>query len=205
MSDGKSQLLEYVAPIHDDQEFLPIDLEPGGVYALPSGLTLTANPLGVSTEVDPNQLALVGPFSTVVAVPTYKSGGRIVIRGIDLLKSIGRVLEVGASLGSNRPEESGEWWKVQIASCAPFEAPEPGPKTRTQMERHIEGCATCGPVGMAMARAIDAGSTAYRDTDLASMIEMAHGDQVAAIQFYERRRVGHERAGLVSKAALNSR
>ena len=192
MSDGKSQLLAYVARIHPAQEFSPIDLEPGGAYALPGGLTLTSNPFGVSTEVDPDRLTLVGPFNTAVAVPTLDMfGGRVVIRGIDLLQAIARSVEVGPPVWSKRPDESGEWWKTQIAGCEPFAAPEPAPKTRPEMERHIEGCAACGPVSRAMALAIDAGSSAYRDADLAAMIEMAHGDQLAAIQFYERRQAGH--------------
>lgn len=192
MIDGKSQLLEYIERIHPSQEFSPIDLEPGGSYALPAGFAITSNPFAVSTQVDPNRLTLFGPLDTAVAVPTLDMfGGRVVIRGIALLQAIARLAEVGPPVWSRRPDELSEWWKKQIAGCEPFDAPEPPPKTRTEMEGHIEECATCGPVSVSMAASISAGSTAYRDEDVREMVERAHDDQQAAIEFYERRRAAH--------------
>lgn len=59
------------------------------------------------------------------------------------------------------------------------------------MELHIEACGVCQPVSLAMAAAISAGSSAYRDADVADMIERAHSDQAAAIAHYEQKRAAH--------------
>lgn len=192
LHDGKIDLLKFIESIHPAKEFSPIDLEPGGAYALPSGFTITSNPFSVSTQVDPNRLTLFGPLDTAVAVPTLDMfGGRIVIRGIALLQAIARLVEVGPPVWSRRPSELSDWWKAQIAGCESFAVPELAPKTRPEMERHIEGCATCGPVSQAMAASISAGSSAYQDEDVRSMIERAHNDQAAAIAHYEQKRASH--------------
>mgnify|MGYP001560716599 FL=1 len=192
MHDGKNDLLKFIEIIHPNQEFSPIDLEPGGAHALPAGFTITANPFGVSTQVDPNRLTLFGPLDTAVAIPTMDMfGGRVVIRGIALLQAIARLVEVGPPVWSRRPIELSEWWKTQIAGCEPFTAPELAPKTRKEMESHIDRCELCQPVSQAMADSISAGSTAYRDSDIADMIERSHADQSAAIAHYEQKRGAH--------------
>ena len=82
----------------------------------------------------------------------------------------------------------GDYWKGLIAQCQPFAAPEPAPKTRTEMEAHVDGCEVCQPVSQAMAASISAGSSAYQDSDVREMIERAHDNPASAIQFYEQRR-----------------
>lgn len=85
----------------------------------------------------------------------------------------------------------GDYWKGLIAQCQPFAAPEPAPKTRAEMETHIDGCELCQPVSQAMALAIDAGSSAYKDEDVCEMIERAHHDQAAAIAHYLQKQAAH--------------
>ncbi len=186
--NAKQQLLEYIARIHPAQEFSPLDLEPGGAHALPGGFAITSNPFAVSTQVDPNRLTLFGPLDTAVAVPTLEMfGGRVVIRGIALLQAIARLVETGPPTWSRRAADLSEWWKKEISGCAPFEVPDPAPKNRQEMESHIESCTLCQPVSMAMAASISAGSSAYRDSDIADMVDRAHSDQGSAIQFYEQK------------------
>ena len=190
MTDGKQQLIEFVSRIHPNEEISIDDLAPGRNRALPSGLSLTDNPMSFSiVNPDPTRTTLFGPLSNIgVTVRVKERAGEVLVTGLDLLVAIARVVETGPPTHQKSAQVLANWWRAQIATCAPFDVPEPAPRDRAENEMHIEACTICQPVSMAMAASISAGSSAYKDTDVATMIEMAHADQAGAIRHYDAKR-----------------
>lgn len=193
MHDGKADLLEYLDVIHPNQEILIDDLAPGRANSLPNGFSITDNPQSLSIiSPDPNRTMLFGPVSdSGVTIRVSEKASGAFVKGIDLIVAIARLVEVGPPTYQKSLELLAKWWRAQISECSPFLVAEAPPRTRTEMELHIEACGVCQPISQAMAASISAGSTAYRDEDVRSMIERAHNDPVAAIAHYEQKRAAH--------------
>lgn len=189
MHNGNIDLQKRLELIHPNQEFLLEDLAPGGRHALP-GFVITDNPQSLSIiSPDPNRTMMFGPVSEAgVALRVVERAGGLYVRGIDLIVAIGRLLEVGPPVWQRSLFVLADWWKKEIAGCQPFLVPEAPPQGRAEMEAHVDTCGVCQPVSQAMVASINAGSSAYRDEDVREMIERAHADPAAAVEFYERRR-----------------
>ncbi|MEO7862301.1 MAG: hypothetical protein ABIU05_18090, partial [Nitrospirales bacterium] len=187
--DGKSDLQEYVARLHPYAEILIDELGPGRTYSLPQGFEVNDNSQGFSMTVqDPTRLTLFGPMGDAgVTVRVHEGSNGTFARGIDLIVAIARLLEVGPPVYQRSLNIQAKWWREQIAQCSPFLVLEPAPKTRSEMESHIDSCQTCGPVASAYGRAIDAGASIYRDADLSNLIALAHENQAEAVGFYDRK------------------
>ena len=191
--DGKPDLMKFLEPVHPNAEISLDDLEPGGLHALPSGFTLTNNPMNFSDVGghDPNRVTLFGPHSEGVAIHVSEKASGAFVKGLDLIIAIARLVQVGPPNYQRSLSVLADWWKREIANCAEFLVPEAPPRTRPEMEAHIDGCEVCQPVGQAMARAINAGSSAYRDADMADLIQRAHDNSAAAISHYQQKAAAH--------------
>lgn len=145
MHDGKPDLVTFIATVHANDEPSLDYLE----HALPGGFvgTYDQHDFSIVGGHDRSHIGLFGPHSGPgVTLRVIDRGGEPHVKGIDLLIAIAQLLQVGPPTFQRSPVVLADWWKGQIAQCAPFQVPEPAPKTRAEMEDHIERCATCGPV-----------------------------------------------------------
>jgi hypothetical protein len=186
--DGKQQLITYLESLHPNGEYPLKDLP----RILPSGFTVTDNPQGFSIlNPDPTRSTLFGPFGDRgVTLPLHQGTHGLYVKGLDLLVAIARVVEVGPPVWARSADVIGNWWKAQIATCAPFTAPATGPLSREDMEKFVDADPACKLVMPMFIESVNAGSGSVTDSMLREFIERAGADVAAAIQFYTAQRNG---------------
>lgn len=189
MHDGRPELITFIETLGWNAEPSLESLHP----RWPGGFAATFNPhdFSIVGGHDRSYITLFGPAGNGVTLRVIDRGGEPHVKGIDVIIAIANLLRVGPPTFQRSPVVLADWWKNQIAGCEPFEVPEPAPRTRPEMDAHIDACAVCQPVSQAMASAINAGSSAYGDEDVADMIERSHLDQVEAISHYRQKAAAH--------------
>jgi hypothetical protein len=190
--DGKAQLLEYINQVHPNEEILIADLARGRRYALPNGFEVNSNPLSLSmTVLDPDRIMVFGPIDgSGVSIRVGEKAAGSFVRGIDLIVSIAQLLKTGPPIHQRSLTVLGDWWKREIANCDPFTVPAPGPKTRAELEQHIDRDANCQRALPSFISAIDASGNPVSDAMLVEFIEKAGTDVEGAISYYTTRRNG---------------
>lgn len=178
MIDGREALLAYVKTLHPREEISPAELLPGGKRELPPGFTVT--------DYDAERLLVGGPFDSVVSIMTEERfGGRVAISGAKLTAGLMLVAHLGEPLWDSSPEARKAWRLKQIEAGEPFAVPAREEfRNRSELERHLENCATCKPSAALLAEAVSQGSSRYEDRHIRELIELAHGDSDAAVKFY---------------------
>ncbi|MEO7860966.1 MAG: hypothetical protein ABIU05_11060 [Nitrospirales bacterium] len=190
MHDGKDNLMQFISTLHPHAEIYLDDLEPERQHALPPGFSITDNPQALSIwNPDPWRTVLFGPLGDQgVPLPVRQGSRGVYVSGLNLAASLMVLVRQGPPTWERNSSAMMNYIRTEIEKCELFQVAEPAPKTRPQMDDHIEKCATCGPVASSMAAAISAGSTAYRDADVADMIERSHTDSAGAIKHYDAKR-----------------
>ena len=178
-NDGHAQLMAFAHTIHPQMEIAPCDLKPGGRYALPPGFELHLDPAHDESVI------VFGPHDASARIKTLvQYGGRYLIRGLDLLRGLATALRAGEPVWEKSLDTQANYWRALLATAAPFTIPAPQPRTRIQMEQHINSCDVCKPVSIAYGKAVDSGASITNDAHVTAMIDKAHADPAAATAHY---------------------
>lgn len=169
MNSSIQHLLDYAESIHPNSHLDPADLLPTGKHPLPGGFTL-------SIDAFSERVTLFGPAGEQgVRVPHAAPWGNgFKILGLDLLRSLTHVLELGEPSPKRTLDERRQYFLTLLATAAPFSVPERGPMDRIQLDAHLDNCETCAPAMAALSRAIDGGRSLPKEHELRDLLAKAH-------------------------------
>ena len=184
-------LLDFARGLHPQMEIAPCDLQPSGRYALPPGFELH---IDVSHD---EWVRLFGPNETSTRVKTLiQYGGRVLIRGIDVLRALAVLTRVGEPVWERSLDAQAEYWRALLAEAAPFVVPDKAPMTRADMEAFIDRDPSCQRVISAFIEAVNTTGRLVSNADMQDFILKASADPEAAVLYYQQLR--DRRKGLSS-------
>lgn len=168
-NNGNDLLRTWARGLQPNQQYKPADLLPGGQYAPPqaSGIEIVLDPVHETLRL------FRGDSGTFVKTLS-PWGGEFRVLGLDIMEALREACRVGYPTWRSSLDEKKNYLIALLDDVDPVVVPEAAPMTRSELDTHLDTCATCAPAMAILGQAIDAGRSLPKDHELRDLVTKAH-------------------------------